>query len=173
MCIICYPGPPTTLCEPRLLGGQALLSFPDPRKVCPRLGFSYLDRVLIFLPWANRKPFRMQREIIPTFLLQLHCHVGRGSIKARLEDGFWDVRWALGQPRPTPSSMSVDPITSCKGQTEEAFCQNTSASHMKHLFIQVNLTQTLQHLSQIMVWTTQFLSKGHAATLCSTVRPLR
>lgn len=27
------------LCEPRLLGGQALLSFPDPRKVCPKARF--------------------------------------------------------------------------------------------------------------------------------------
>lgn len=130
--------------------------FLTPGKSVPRLSFSYLDRVLIFLPWANRQPVRMQGGIIHSFLLQLHCHVGRGSIKARLEDRFWDMRWALGQPRPTPSSMSVYPITSCKGQTEEAFYQNTSASHMKHLFIQVNLTQTLQHLSQrVMVWTTQ------------------
>lgn len=45
-----------------------------------------------------------------------------------------------------PSSTSVDPVTPYNDGTQEALSQNPAASHVMHLSLQVNLTQTLPHL---------------------------
>lgn len=107
--------------------------------------FSYLDRALIFLLWAERQPFRQDARAkhpqLPTST-SLYCRQGRlkGSAggwkgSGTREGGLWATLDLL-----LHQCLWIRSLSDTGNPLPEH-----SASHVKYLSIQVNLTQTPQH----------------------------